>query len=161
MYKNSKSFPNINYNSYEDKKKIEKNKKNIFSDDEFIFSEDEEYKLEKKSYKNEKKYYKVNNIKRKFKERDEIEFYFEEIKNEKYIYVIVYLLEFILTSDRSAIDLFNNQIMIKYVKNEKLFELLSGIINENNITNDLLAKYWLRLYTLENYFIKLQIINLV
>ena len=264
---NSKSFPNINYNLYEDKKRIEKNEKNIFSDEEFNFSEDEEYELEKKSYKNEKyiiwineneqltkkfiafklnknfkffqfknvnveqimnilsekeifsnkifiiispslikkfeneifsfsniiyikiiifteneklnfskihnkfleinsfdrllklineeHYYKVNNIKRKFKGTDEIAFYFEEIKNEKYIYVIAYLLEFMLTPDRSSTDFFNNQIMIKYGKNVKLFKLLRTIINENNITNDLLAKYWLRLYTLESLFYKI------
>ena len=104
---------------------------------------------------NEEYYYKVNNIKRKFKGTNANEFCFEEIKNEKYIYVIAYLLEFILTPDRSSTAFFNNQIMIKYGKNAKLFELLRTIINENNITNDLLAKYWLRLYTLESLFYKI------
>ena len=103
-------------------------------------------KNKKISFDKEKKYEEYNKNDELIDRKKNIEEYID--KKEK-LYLPLYYKTLIKITDEDNIDEYNQYLYKKFLNNIKINNLLSPIINLSKIPNELLCKYYTRLYTLD------------
>ena len=118
-----------------------------------IFSEVMNFVLNKNkkiSFDKEKKYEEYNKNDKLIDRKKNIEeLTFEYIDKKEKLYLPLYYKTLIKITDEDNIDEYNQYLYKKFLNNIKINNSLSPIINLSKIPNELLCKYYTRLYTLE------------
>ena len=82
-------------------------------------------------------------------------FTFEFIDNKKQLVLPITYQDLISKPNQEEINEFNKFLLNKFSDNKEIREIVNQLLsNKNEIPNEVLIKYWLRIYTFESFFYK-------